>query len=229
MNLLQVLLTKPYCCNYGPDLFPLPLVRTSLVADGEALGQQCLCAGHETLQRGEERQGPTSPRAALLYVLPHPPRGWCQHCCSLCGGLGDQCLVWARHKIFSYSFARNFARTEKLPVKGVPGYTSALPSIPFPSHSCLVLHTPALRWLGGNNTPGGDFRGCLRKRISSYFRLSGEEDPAKLQLSGLKNWVQISPCISYIPARAVPTRLLCYCCSSHLSHRPGSPRPKLYS
>lgn len=144
---------RTYGCSYGPDLFPLPLVRTLLLADGEALGQQCLCAGRETLERGQERQSPSSPRARL-----------------------------------------------SLPSNGRMGIT-------------ILEVTSGVVW---------------ERKYLLTFKLPGEEDPAKFrtQLSGLKNWVQISPCNFYIPPRAVPTRLLYYCCSSHLSHRPGSPRPK---
>lgn len=82
---------RSYCCKYGPDLFPLPPVRTSLLASGEALGQPCLCAGPETLQRGEERQSPTaseldySTRASALMAVPGflevSAGAWGDRCC----------------------------------------------------------------------------------------------------------------------------------------------------
>lgn len=111
-------------------------MRASLLADGEALGQKCLCAGPETLERGEERQGPTSPRAGLLYVFLHLPRGGARTAAGLCWGWGGSVPgVGKAQDFFSYSFARDCTRTEKLQVKEISGHTSALPSIPSLSHS----------------------------------------------------------------------------------------------
>lgn len=45
-------------------------MRASLLAEGEALGQQCLCAGPETLERGEERRGPHQPQSWIAVHVP---------------------------------------------------------------------------------------------------------------------------------------------------------------
>lgn len=83
----------------------------------------------------------------------------------------DRCLVWERHRIFFF-FTFSFARTEKLVVKGnrQQHFSTTSHPITFLLLPCVYILLPLDGW-DGNNTPGGDFRGCLRKKISSYFQI----------------------------------------------------------
>lgn len=164
----------------------------------------------------EERK--TKPQSCTSLLM-HLPQWWCQDCWrSLLRPEGISACCGKDMEFFFLILYRNFARTEKLwgKLRGIPSHTWVLCSILFTSS--LPTPAPSLSYifLPSDGRMQITLQGVTSEDAwerTSLFQIIRRRGCTQVQDLGLRNQVQISPCISYTPPQAAPTRHLYYCCS----------------